>query len=471
MKFMSEDFMLRDSVAKDIFEAIKDEPIYDYHCHLSPKEIYENKDFEDVTDVWLGGDHYKWRLLRANGIVEDKITGKASKQEKFEAWIETLSEAYGNPLYHWSHLELYRIFGIEEAVSADQWESLYQRMNTYIQTAQLSPRKLIEKANVAFIGTTDNPLDDLVYHQQLKEDQTFMTIVAPTFRPDEVFVEHLNFSKFIERLAELTNRSVTNYAELLIALEDRVHYFVENGCRASDHSLTNVEFVYADREQLDGIFTKALKQQPLTQEEVVAWQTMIMVDLCDLYRQYDLVTQIHFGALRSQNTRMLKGVGPDSGFDSMKDQADVAVALNQFLDYLTVTDRLPKMVFYNLNPTYNDLIANTLANFQANEEGIKSPLQFGAAWWFADTERGMLKQLDALADQGMLANFIGMLTDSRSFLSYQRHDYFRRILANYIAKWVDEGKVPADMQNLKEFAKRIAYRNAYDYFGERKENQ
>lgn len=468
---MSEEFMLRNDLAKEIYRDIKKLPIFDYHCHLNPKDIYEDKVFNDITDVWLGGDHYKWRLMRANGIEEARITGQATNKEKFQAWIETLSDAYGNPLYHWSHLELYRIFGIDEAVAKNQWETLYDQMNEYIKNTQLSPRKLITMANVKFIGTTDHPLDDLNYHKLLQADETFSTTVAPTFRPDEAFVNHENFIDFVENLEIKTGQKVDSFANFMLALEERIEYFSKNGCLASDHSLTDIEFHVMDVEQLDTIMTKALNKQPLSQKEIIGWQSMLMVSLCQLYSKYGLVTQIHFGALRSQNAPMRQIAGPDSGFDSMKDQSEVAIALNNWLNYLAITDSLPQMVFYNLNPMYNDLVANTLANFQANEQGIKSPLQFGAAWWFADTERGMINQLDSLADHGLLANFIGMLTDSRSFLSYQRHDYFRRILANYIAKWVEEGKVPEDYETLRIFAERIAYRNAYNFFDYSEENE
>lgn len=464
MKFNTDQFLLNSDTACSFYDILKEQPIFDYHCHLDPKEIFENKPFEDIVDLWLGGDHYKWRLMRANGVSERLITGDAPKKEKFKAWALTLSQAFGSPLYHWSHLEMRQVFGIEEHITPDNWEELYQRMNDYITKHHLSPRDLIKRADVRFIGTTDHPLDDLEWHKKLKEESDFKTVVAPTFRPDEAFVNHVNFASFTQRLAEVTEQKVTSFAEFVLAMEQRIAYFASVGCRASDHSFTKIVHVKSTTVTLDDIFAKALSGQALTQEEVDFWQTALFEELCGLYKKHGLVTQVHFGALRNNNTTYADILGPDSGFDSLTDQDDLAPALNRLLNGLVLAEKLPKMIFYNLNPMYNTLVANTVANFQANEEGVRGQVQFGAAWWFGDTERGMIDQMNALSEQGLIATFVGMLTDSRSFLSYQRHDYFRRILAAYLAAWVDSGRVPNDKKLLTQWLEGIAYRNAVEFF-------
>lgn len=464
MDFNTENFLLDSENARSFYDILKEQPIFDYHCHLDPKEIYDNKPFEDIVALWLGGDHYKWRLMRANGVPERLITGDASAKEKFEAWALTLSQAFGSPLYHWSHLEMRQVFGITEHITEDNWEDLYDRMNAYIKEHQLTPRELIKRADVRFIGTTDHPLDDLEWHKKLRDDKDFSTVVAPTFRPDEAFVSHVNFASFANKLAEKTGVTVDSFDSFVKALGERVAYFASLGCRASDLSLTTVVYEPASKAELDSIFNKAMSGEKLTDKEIKQWQTEIFTELCGLYKKNGLVTQLHFGALRNNNTKYAKVLGADSGFDSMTDQSDLAPALNAFLDNLVLSNKLPKMIFYNLNPSYNTLVANTVANFQANDEGIRGQVQFGAAWWFGDTERGMIDQMDALSEQGLIATFVGMLTDSRSFLSYQRHDYFRRILAAYLAGWVDSGRVPNDKKLLTTWLEGIAYKNAVEFF-------
>lgn len=464
MKFIDENFMLTNDFAKKLYLYAKETPIFDYHCHLDPQVIYENRPFENIVELWLGGDHYKWRLMRANGISEKYITGDGDDFSKFEAWAKTLSRAFGSPLYHWSHLEMQQVFGIDEAMTLDNWETLYHEMNRQIKERNLSPIDLINAANVAFIGTTDAPLDTLEWHQKIAQDEKFVVVVAPSFRPDEAFVQHSGFVNFVHRLSESTQKEVTSFESFIDCMEERVAYFVENGCQASDHSLDQIEFQMTDTKTLNAIFEKVMHQKELTTEEIGQWQSMLMFHLCGIYKKYDLVTQIHFGALRNNNTRAYQAIGADAGFDSMGDQVKLAENLNAWLDALDQAGALPKMIFYNLNPMYNEVIANTIANFQGNEEGIQSKIQFGAAWWFGDTELGMINQMNALANQGMLANFVGMLTDSRSFLSYQRHDYFRRILANYVGEWMAQGKIPQDEQLLGQLVEDISYNNANKYF-------
>ncbi len=464
MTFINDNFMLNTESARELYKQAMKKPIFDYHCHLNPQEIYEDKPYTNIVPLWLGGDHYKWRAMRANGILEKYITGDSSNEEKFKAWAKTVECLYGNPLYHWTHLELKRVFNIDETLSGANWQKIYDLMNDFIKKNEISPKKLIKNANVKFIGTTDNPLDTLEFHKKIKEDESFNVIVSPTFRPDEAFVEHKNFVNFITSLQNITGQNIANYSDFMAAISKRIDYFVENGCRITDHSFQSIVYCEADENELNSILNKAINNEKLTDIEIAKWQTMTFKNLCILYNKSNLVVQLHFGAIRNNNSLCFSKLGVDSGFDSMVDQADLAVPLNRFLDSLVLENALPKMIIYNLNPAYNTLIANTIANFQGNEEGIKSKIQFGAAWWFNDTKEGMIQQMTALSEQGILANFVGMLTDSRSFLSYQRHDYFRRILCNYVGKWVENGEVPNDKNLLNEFVGNICYENAFNFF-------
>lgn len=464
MAFNDDNFMLTGEASKKLYEIAKEQPIHDFHCHLDPQEIYEDKPFDDVVSVWLGGDHYKWRLMRANGVSEKYITGDASNEEKFQAWAETVSIAIGNPLYHWTHLEMKQLFGIDEVLTKDNWKDIYDRMNAYIEENELSPRKLIKQSNVRFIGTTDAPLDDLEWHKKIREDDSFDTVVAPTFRPDEAYVSHANFADFTKALSEKTELGISSFTTFIDAMENRVRFFAENGAKASDISLGEIAYAPADEEALDAIFDKAMNGEELTDLEVQQWQTELFVELSRLYKENNFVTQVHFGAVRSANTRYAENLGGDTGFDSIGDQKDLAAGLNALLDRLVLDDALPKMIWYNLNPVYNTVVANTLANFQANEEGIAGKLQFGAGWWFNDTKLGMIDQMNKYADHGILANFVGMLTDSRSFLSYPRHDYFRRILCDFIGKWVDDEEVPDSEALLRPIIEGISYKNAEEFF-------
>lgn len=464
MSFNDKNFMLKNEPAKELYRKIAELPIYDFHCHLDPKEIFEDKVYEDIVDLWLGGDHYKWRLMRANGISEEEITGSASKLDKFKAWARTLERAFGNPLYHWSHLELRRVFGIEELLTEENVERLYHQLNAYLQEHRMSPRKLIADARVTFIGTTDHPLDSLEWHKRLAEDSTIDTVVAPTFRPDEAFIEHRNFNPFIKRLEEVTGVAVRDFASFVEALGQRVSYFDQHGCRASDISFTAISYEEASLEELDDILLARLAGKEAGQFSINKWQTAIFRELCRMYKKHGFVTQVHFGALRNNHTGLFEKLGADVGVDSIGDQTCLTVNLNRLLDNLVKENALPKMIWYNLNPSYNIALANTLANFQSNEEGLRSQLQFGAGWWFNDTKLGMIDQMNAYAEQGMLANFVGMLTDSRSFLSYQRHDYFRRILATYVGQWIVDEEVPEDYNRLGRFVEAISYYNAKEFF-------
>lgn len=464
MTFNDDNFMLKNDPAKKLYQIAKEQPIFDFHCHLNPQEIYEDKVYDNIVDLWLGGDHYKWRLMRANGVNERFITGESTPLEKFKAYAETVEKAYGNPLYHWSHLELKEVFGITEPITKDGAERLYEQLNQLIKEKEISPRYLIAKSNVKFIGTTDHPLDTLEWHKKLAEDNSFGTVVAPTFRPDEAFVDHANFSVFATRLAEITHTNVDSFNSFIDAMEKRVAYFAEHGCKASDISFGKIQFADVDEKTLDGILTRALSGQIISDIEIQQWQTGVFMALCRLYKKYNFVTQVHFGALRNNNTELASKLGADIGVDSMGNQTYLTQHLNKLLDALNGEKSLPKMIWYNLNPSYNIALANTLMNFQSNEQGIKTQLQFGAGWWFNDTKLGMISQMNAYAESGLLANFVGMLTDSRSFLSYQRHDYFRRILCSYVGQWVIDEEIPYDESALNEFIKRICYDNAAQFF-------
>lgn len=464
MTFNDRNFMLKNEPAQKIYEQIKNQPIFDYHCHLDPKEIFEDKVYDNIVDLWLGGDHYKWRLMRANGVSEEEITGSASKLDKFKAFARTLEKAYGNPVYHWSAMELKNVFGVEETLTESNAERLYHQLNAYLVEHQISPRKLIADSKVTFIGTTDHPLDDLEWHQKLAADSSFDTVVAPTFRPDEAFIEHRNFVNFVNRLSDKTALEITDFNSFVKALEKRIAYFTEHGCKASDISFTEIVFEPATKAELDQLFGKVKAGDTPNLLEIKQWQTAVFAELCRLYKQYGFVTQVHFGALRNNHSGIFNKLGADVGVDSLGDQTALAISMNRLLDDLVQKEALPRMIWYNLNPAYNIAVANTLQNFQANEDGVPGYLQFGAGWWFADTKLGMISQMNALTEQGMLSNFVGMLTDSRSFLSYQRHDYFRRILSNYLGEWIVDGEVPEDYEALGQVAKDISYHNAVAYF-------
>lgn len=466
MSFIHDDFMLQNETAKQLYhDFAKDLPIYDYHCHLDPQQIAEDHEFQDVTELWLAGDHYKWRAMRANGIPERKITGDASSEEKFQAWAETVENTVGNPLYHWTHLELKRYFDIDDQLNGENWKEIYDKANKAIKENGLTARTLIKSSNVTFVGTTDNPTDSLEYHDQIRNDESFDVTVAPSFRPDEAFaIGEPKFTAFITKLKNVSSNEITSYKEMMKAIEARIDYFDERGTVASDHGIGVLAYAESTDEEIEAIFVKAVAGTDVTFEESAKFQTRLLADLGECYFDRDWAMQIHFGAIRNNNSRMFDLIGPDAGFDSLNDQANVAYALNNILDAMAKKGKLPKTIVYNLNPLYNDIVASTTANFQNNAEGIKGKIQFGAGWWFNDTEKGMLRQMETLADHGLLMHFVGMLTDSRSFVSYPRHEYFRRILCNYIGENVENGKFPNDEKLLKKMVENICYNNADRYF-------
>lgn len=466
MTLISDDFMINSKVGRTLYTRYaKKQPILDYHCHLEAKDIFENKPFCDITQLWLEGDHYKWRAMRANGIQEKYITGDAPADEKFEAWAKTVEASFGNPLYHWTHLELAAYFDIHTPLSHNNWREVMDECNKKLKSNDFLPRSLISRSNVEVICTTDKPLDDLKYHQLLKNEQGFATRVLPTFRPDELFeADPVRFSQFVTQLSEITSGAITHFSSFVAAIAQRIDFFHEVGCRISDHGPVEVSYRPVSDEQAEALFAARMAQRALSNEEMQAWNSAVFVKIAALYKQKAWAMQIHFGAIRNNNMQKFHTIGINSGFDSIADQQNLAANLNALLNAMAENNGLPKTILYNLNASYNDIVASALANFQSGEEGIKSPMQFGSGWWFNDTQRGMVNQLMTLSDQGLLANFIGMLTDSRSFVSYTRHDYFRRILCDLIGGWVDRGEVPEDMDILSNMIKGICANNARSYF-------
>lgn len=462
-KFMDKNFLLETKTAQKLFfEVAKDMPIYDYHCHLSPQEIYEDKQFKNITEVWLAGDHYKWRFMRWMGVPEEQITGTASDYDKFLAYAKSIQFAAGNPLYHWSHLELQRYFGIYETLSEETAPAIWEKANAVITSGEFSARKLIEKSNVAFIGTTDDPTSDLQYHIALAEDESFQTTVKPTFRPDPaVNIQKEEFVSYIAKLGTVCGTEITDIDGLFDALESRIEFFHQVGSRISDHGIVSVPYAEADKEEVNEIFQRALSGEKISDLDAEKYQTAVMLFCGKEYAKRGWVMQLHAAAIRNNNTIMYKKLGADTGFDSILN-VNLAEKLSRFMDTLLVGGSLPKTILYSLNPNDNSLLATMAGNFEG--DGIKGKIQHGSAWWFNDHIDGMVDQMKALGNLGALASFVGMLTDSRSFLSYPRHEYFRRILCNIIGDWVEKGMYTSDRTILNQLIADICYNNAKNYF-------
>jgi glucuronate isomerase len=471
--FMDQDFILNTETAKNLYHGYaKNMPIIDYHCHLNPKDIAENISYDNITQVWLYGDHYKWRAMRSFGISEDYITGDRSDKEKFMAFAKMIPYAIGNPLYHWCHLELQRYFDIHEIICEENSEIIWKKANEQLQNGTFSARYLIEKSKVKLICTTDDPIDDLIYHQQIADDKSFDTKVLPTFRPDKsVNLERETFIPWIHTLEKVVGVEISSMDALLKALESRIDFFHENGCRLSDHAMDKVEYCSStdlgdDYDDVDTACEEALKkalageQIDLKLQEIYKGQLLRFFGKA--YAKRGWVMQLHIGALRDNNTRMYKQLGADIGFDSIED-TNFATKLSTFLGDLDDTNELSKTILYTLNPSYNYVLGTMIGNFQG--DGIKGKIQFGSGWWFNDQKDGMEEQMKALSNLGLLSCFVGMLTDSRSFLSYTRHEYFRRILCNYLGDLVENGEYPNDMQQLGKIVEDISYNNSKDYFG------
>ena len=462
-KFMDKDFILQTETAKKLFhETAAVMPVLDYHCHINPQEIYEDRKFDNIAQVWLGGDHYKWRQMRSNGIDEKYITGDASDWEKFEAYAKTLDKAIGNPLYHWSHLELQRFFDYHGVLSSKTAKEVWEMANAKLQGEGMSVRDLIRKANVTLICTTDDPIDDLKWHKLIKEDETFEVQVLPAWRPDKACnINKPDFNEYVNKLAAVSGVEINTFEDLKAAIKNRMDFFAANGCSVSDHGLDYVVFQPASAEEIEAIFAKKRGGAELTEKEVAAFKTAFMQFVAKEYKERSWVMQLHYGCKRDNNTRMFEKLGPDTGYDCISNYAPGA-QLTDFLNSVEMNGGLPKTILYSLNPGDDELIGTVLGCFQ-NSDAV-GKIQQGSAWWFNDNKSGMEKQMTSLANLGLLGNFVGMLTDSRSFLSYPRHEYFRRILCNLIGNWVENGEYPADYDLLVPMVKGISYNNAIDYF-------
>lgn len=461
--FMDKDFLLDTKTAKKLFhEYCEGLPVCDYHCHLSPKEIYENKAPSDIADLWLGGDHYKWRAMRSCGISEDYCTGNKSGREKFQKFAYTLQYAIGNPLYHWAHIELQRYFGIDTNLCAKTANDIYDRANKAIAEGDFRPQSLIARSNVKVVCTTDDPIDDLKYHKLLKDVKDFDCKVLPSFRPDKALNINLSgFAEYIKELGTAAETEIKSYRDVITALLKRIDYFNEIGCCISDQAFDYVPYSLADDEKIESVFSRAMNGEKITQEEADIYKTSILLALGKKYHELDWAMEFHIGAMRNNNTAMYHAKGADIGFDSVGDE-NIAYHLSRFLDALNVNGNLPKTILFNLNSKDNIVLATMLGNFQSDE--AESKLQFGPAWWFLDTMDGMTEQMKALGNLGILGKFIGMETDSRSFTSYGRHEYFRRIMCSLIGKWVEDGWYANDEEMLKEIVQGISYNNAMKYF-------
>ncbi len=459
--FMNGDFLLETETARSLYhECAEKLPIIDYHCHISPQEIAEDRVFSTITQIWLGGDHYKWRLMRAGGVPEDLVTGNGDDREKFRAYAALMPKLIGNPLYHWSHLELQRYFGVSEPLCAGNADEIYDRCNEKLR--KTSARKLIEQSNVYAICTTDDPCDTLEWHDIIAADASFSCKVLPTFRPDKAIqLEKEGFAAYIRRLEGVVGRALNTVDGLIGALRSRVTYFAAHGCRGADHGMDRLVFAEPDPVQAQIAYSMALQGEHPTAEQAEAFKTLLTVAMANCYAEHGWVMQIHFGCLRDNNRAQFRALGPDTGYDAVN--ADSGVEnLGRLLNAMNEQGELPKTVLYSLSPSDNTAIETVMACFQGG--GLVGKLQHGAAWWFNDTKSGMIRQLTDLAANGVLGAFIGMLTDSRSFLSYARHEYFRRILCNLIGEWVENGEYPNHKESLHGLIQDICIRNVNDYF-------
>ena len=464
MSFINEDFLLHGETARGLYnDYAKDHPIIDYHCHLPPAEIAENRQFRNLFEIWLEGDHYKWRAMRADGVPERYCTGDASDYEKFLAWARTVPHTLRNPLYHWNHLELMRYFGIDLLISEDTADEIWERANEQLQRPELRPHGIFEKFKVQVVCTTDDPTDDLSYHRQLA-DSNLSTRIYPAFRPDKaLLVDNPEvFNPWVDRLAEVSGLDCTTFTSFLNALEARHDFFHEMGGRLSDHGLEHCFAAFCSAAEASGIFDRARTGRSADPHEKESFATYLMVFLGELDAGKGWTKQLHLGTLRNNNSRRFQEVGPDTGFDSMGDFSQ-AQALSRYLDRLESKAKLPKMIFYNNNPVDNMMLATMAGNFQ--DGSVPGKIQFGAPWWYLDQKHALEQHFNDLSNVGLLSRFVGMLTDSRSFLSYPRHEYFRRVLCNLLGQDIDNGELPRDMNLIGEMIGNICYHNAAAYFG------
>ena len=462
--FMGEDFLLQTKTAELLYnEYAKQMPIIDYHCHLSPQQIAEDLKFENLTQGWLYGDHYKWRAMRTSGVDESYCTGGKSDYEKFEKWAATVPYTMRNPLYHWTHLELKRYFGINEILDPSSAMSIYENASAQIQTDSFSIKNLIRKMNVKVICTTDDPIDSLEYHKMLSESD-FEVKIKPAFRPDKAMevASAATFIAYVKKLEAVTNLSVSSFEDYLFALQNRHDFFASMGCSVSDHGLEEIYVEDFTGHEIESIFTKVYGGKDLSLIEQRKFKSCMLLHFAEWDWEKGWVQQYHLGALRNNNSRMLSKLGPDTGWDSIGDFSQAA-ALSKFLNNLDSEDKLAKTIIYNLNPADNELMASMIGNF--NDGSVAGKIQFGSGWWFLDQKDGIIKQLNALSNMGLVSRFVGMLTDSRSFLSFPRHEYFRRILCNLFGDEIENGELPNDTKWVGQIIQDICYNNANDYFG------
>ena len=460
--FMDKDFLLTTDTAKRLYHDYASKmPICDYHCHIDPKDIWEDRRFSNITELWLGGDHYKWRIMRSNGVPEEEITGSAPARVKFQRFAEALPRAIGNPMYHWCHLELKNYFGYEGILNGDTAQAVWELTEKKLSEPGFSARNLIKNSNVAMVGTTDDPCSDLQYHAKLSGSD-FPVKVLPSFRPDPaVNIHKPGFKEYIAKLAATCGMEIKTVSDVCAALTSRIAFFDKHGCRASDHGLDQIIHREATQEQLDAILAKALSGQAVTREEAEAYQTAVVLHCGREYARLGWAMQLHFGAVRNPNSRMFAKMGPDVGFDCIG-VTDSCAAAYRLMDTWERDGKLPKTILYSLNPGDDQWLDTLLGAFQGTE--LPGKIQHGSAWWFNDNKVGMENQMISLANLGILGNFIGMLTDSRSLLSYARHEYFRRILCQLIGTWVENGEYPQDMACLGALVEDISFNNAKRYF-------
>ena len=467
--FMDKNFLLESETAVLLYEACRNEPIYDYHCHLIPQQIANNINMKDLADAWLSGDHYKWRMMRAMGVEERYITGEGSGSEKIIAWARTVENLIGNPLYHWTHLELQRYFDIFDSFTEKSAPDIFNKANAMLQTPGLSVKGIFEKFKIHTVGTTDDPVDTLEFHKAIANGTApigkIETKVIPSFRPDRAFeLNAFDFKDYIEALSKAGGVNIKNTDDILAALENRLDYFIAHGCRSSDHALNYAPFSIAPKKQIEKAFSKALAGKPVSAEDADAFKTEILIALGHLYAKKEIVMQLHLSSVRNVNTRMFNRMGANTGYDAVNDRhlSEKLSCLLNLMEGFDSQSGLPKTILYSLNPKDYYPLATIMGGFQGM--GIAGKMQLGSAWWFCDNRDGMEEQMRVLANLGMLPVFIGMLTDSRSFLSYPRHEYFRRILCNLIGKWVENGEYPADMVKLEKIVRDISFGNVERFF-------
>lgn len=461
-QFMDKNFLLENETARELYhDHAAKMPIIDYHCHLNPEMVANDHKFKTITELWLGGDHYKWRAMRTNGVDERYCTGDATDWEKFEKWAETMPYTFRNPLYHWSHLELKTAFGITKQLSPATAREIYDECNEKLRQPEFSARGLMRHYNVECVCTTDDPIDDLRYHKETR-DSGFEVKMIPAWRPDRVMnIEKPDFADYVNKLGDIAGLTINTFQDLMDALQARHDFFNENGCKLSDHG---IEEFYDDEytdSQIEIIFEKAMRKQQLSKQEIRQYKNCVLTKMADMDADSDWTQQYHYGAIRDNNTLMYHKLGPDTGFDSIG-EFTTACAMNHFLDNLNVRGKLTRTILYTLNPCSNEVIATTLGNFQ--DGSCPGKIQFGAGWWFNDQLDGMTRQINALSVLGLLSRFVGMLTDSRSFLSYPRHEYFRRLLCNILGNDVENGLLPNDKETLNRMVENISYNNARSYF-------